>query len=364
MAKAKREILKAMISHISLCPRGANQIQTMYKADDGHEENIVFDTIVKDMTEQGELLAVVYAPDMVDSQGDTASAAVIKEAAYMFGAEGKGIDIRHNEKVLSPEKAYVAESFIIQKGDPRFADTKNYEDEVVDVTGGWGVVFKIEDEDLRSKYRSGEWGGISMGGMMVATNKEDSIGVQLLKAIKGIGKKETKHKTNKSETEDMELTKENLETIAKIASDAIVAANKEAEEKAAEKLKKEQEAGDIGIKFDEPILKAGATDEDRLKYRKCLEMFEMAKTVKSKDPRARFDFDEKCKEIAKAETIEDAVAIVNKQQSSQYESYFVTNQGPETPANKAASTNDNATDLGAEIMEDMKKEKVAKTAAA
>ena len=69
----KRRILKAKISFLSLCPRGMNQIQTMFKSEDGENHEVFLSTLIKgDMTEQGELLAVVYAPDMVDGEGDTA----------------------------------------------------------------------------------------------------------------------------------------------------------------------------------------------------------------------------------------------------------------------------------------------------
>ncbi|MCK5614265.1 terminase, partial [Candidatus Pacearchaeota archaeon] len=44
------------------------------------------------MNEQGEITCVVYAPDMVDSQGDSASAAVIKDFAYDFAKNGGNID--------------------------------------------------------------------------------------------------------------------------------------------------------------------------------------------------------------------------------------------------------------------------------
>lgn len=61
----------------------------------------------------------VYAPDVIDSQGDTMSAAEIRKMAHHFLAEGrvKQIDVQHNNQVCG---AKVVESFIAREGDPTF----------------------------------------------------------------------------------------------------------------------------------------------------------------------------------------------------------------------------------------------------
>jgi hypothetical protein len=136
----------------------------MYKSED---DLVYFDPIVKADMEQGELLAVVYAPNSVDSQDEYADAETIRDMAHNFSKSGLGIDIKHNNTALPKEQAHVAESFIIQKGDPRFAEMKDYSGNPVDVTGGWGVVIKIDDPDLRKQYREGKWLGVSMGGLAI-----------------------------------------------------------------------------------------------------------------------------------------------------------------------------------------------------
>lgn len=359
--KVKRRILKAKISHISLCPRGANQIQTIYKAEDG-DHNISLSTLVKGMSEQGELLAVVYAPDMIDSDGDTASAEVIKEAAYDFGANGKGIDVRHNEEVLPVEKAYVAESFIIQKDDPRFVDTKDYDGNVVDVTGGWGVVFKIEDEGLRKEYREGKWGGISMGGLMLARNEEDTPINKLCRKISEIlgNKKETKSKTKKSENdmtpeEIKKMVEETVVTVMKKSADDAATAATEAAKKAAEETK-------LGLGYAAPVCKDAPSPEDLVKHRKNLEIFELSKKVDASDARAVFEFGEKSKEIAKAK---DVSSVLNKQQDSVYETFYTTNQVTDVNKAQTSVTNPDASDCANDIMADLEKEEAAtKTQAA
>lgn len=159
-----RRITKAKIKHISLVPRGANRFPVIYKAQD---ETVQFDPLVKMDMDAGEITAIVYAPEHRDSQGDIASAEVIKEMAHEFAKSGEGVDIRHDGKVVSKDQAFVAENFIVQKDDGRFQDIKDYDGNPVDVTGAWAVVIKVDDLDLRKAYRNGEWNGVSMGGTAV-----------------------------------------------------------------------------------------------------------------------------------------------------------------------------------------------------
>jgi len=77
---------------------------------------------------------------------------------------GAKLDIRHDGKAIAKEKAFVAESFIIQKGDERFQGWKDYDGKEVDVSGGWGIVVKIDDPDLRKSYREDGWNGVSLAG--------------------------------------------------------------------------------------------------------------------------------------------------------------------------------------------------------
>jgi len=191
-----RRIKKARIKHISLVPRGANQLPVIYKSDD----DIRFATIIKDNIEEGELTAIVYAPETRDSQGDIASAEVIKEMAHDFAKNGEGIDIRHDGQTVDKDKAYVAESFIVQKDDERFSDTRDYDGNPVDVTGAWATVIKIDDESLRQEYRDGKWNGVSMGGTAVVEAE----------------------KTGKSPKGEIEMTKEEMQALLKENNEAVL----------------------------------------------------------------------------------------------------------------------------------------------
>lgn len=170
----KRRIVKVEVDFLSLVPRGANQLRTLYKSDTGRFE---IETLTKLDAEQGVLYAIAYAPEFRDSQGDIASVDVCKQMAYSFAANGAKLDLRHDGKAITKDRAFVAETFIVQKGDPRFTGLASASGTSVDPTGGWGVAIKLEDPELRKWYASGAWGGVSLGGRahVVETNKEGAF---------------------------------------------------------------------------------------------------------------------------------------------------------------------------------------------
>lgn len=150
----------------------------IYKAD---TQTVDFDMLVKegdDFMEKGELTAIVYAPESRDSQGDIASAEVIKQMMYDSARDGVEIDLRHDGAAVSKDAAYIAESFIVQKDDPRFEGITDYDGSPVDPTGAWGTVIKIDDPLLRQKYRDGEWNGVSMGGTAVVESEKSADDVE------------------------------------------------------------------------------------------------------------------------------------------------------------------------------------------
>lgn len=327
----KRQILKAKIGYLSLCPAGANTLRTVWKSAEG-DEDVELQVITKEMTERGELICCVYAPNLEDSQGDRASAEVIKDFAYDYAKNGGNIDIKHNEEALSRDQIFVAESTIIQKGDPRFADMEDYDGDSVDVTGGWGVILKVEDGELQDLYRSGEWGGISMGGMMQVKDISDEH--KVIKMLKDILSNLSIGKTKKQENKDMALTDKQItdlviESIKKTfeARDAVVAKkveeDKTAKEKAAEEAKKKADETKLGLGMNEPVLKANPTEDDIAKHRKNLTIFELSKKVDPKDSLALYEFEKKAKEIASCEKLDE---VLGKQKGSSYERFYQTNQ--------------------------------------
>jgi len=342
--KAERRILKGMIQFISLVPAGANEISTIYKSGD-KEEEVHLSQLTKAMTEEGEIISVVYAPERVDDQGDIASAAVIKDFAHDFMQKGGQIDIRHNEQALSKESIFVAESTIVQKGDPRFADMKDYDGNAVDVTGGWGVILKVNSEELRAAYRSGEWAGTSMGGSMYY-------------------KKVAEGNTNVNSNTENEMDEKE---VIKIATDAAVAAviaiNKEAETKAAEEAKIAKEKADAlaaatpkGLGMAAPVC-ADPSAEGLFQHRKCLKIHELQKTVNPESESEVFEFEVAARKIASATTQEELATVCKKEAGRTYESFFLTNQVPGAPILKESASVGN--EMADAILADIAKEQAA-----
>lgn len=229
--------------------------------------------------DRGELLAVVYAPELRDTQGDIASATVIKDMMYDAAKRGESIDIRHDGKALSKDQIYVAERFIVQKDDARFTDFKDYDGKIVDVTGAWATVLKIEEQALRQKYKDGDWNGISMGGHAdFALDKEDSLADKVVSfLIKKLG-------FSKDEDTDMDaaeyktLMVENNKTLAE-------AIGKSVGEAIAKGEKPNDADDDKNSKTDEdknkaPVFKGDASKaEDVQKHQDALAAWELQKDV-------------------------------------------------------------------------------------
>ena len=65
---------------------------------------------------------IVYAPDQPDAHGDTADAQTIRRAAYQFMREERVHNVDTEHSFNNNGMAYVAESWLVRKGDPMFGD--------------------------------------------------------------------------------------------------------------------------------------------------------------------------------------------------------------------------------------------------
>lgn len=283
----RRRIKKAKIEFISLVPAGANKLQAVYKSDGTVELSAL-----SKLDEQGELLAVVYAPEHEDSQGDVASAAVIKEAAHEFVANGAKIDIRHDGKPVGAERARVAETFIVHKSDARFQGWKDRDGKDVNLEGAWATVIKIEDPALREKYRNGEWAGVSMGGTAIVESEKSDIGdlVQALKAAL------TPPAQNPKQDDDM-----NAEELKKALADTL----KESMAELAKALKPEP-ATPEPKKDEEPVFKGSYDDEKAVrKHSLEVQLHRLRKEVDFSDTDSVNEFLAKSAEIREALGVEE-----------------------------------------------------------
>lgn len=141
------------VSFLSLVKTPATGKGLTLKSKDG-ERPIPFELVHKN-DDMMRAYGVVYAPDQEDAHGDTASADTIRRAATEFMREGrlKNIDAEHS---FTAEMAFVAESWLVRKGDALFADEPE---------GSWAVGIQIGDPDLWKQLKSGELTGISLAGI-------------------------------------------------------------------------------------------------------------------------------------------------------------------------------------------------------
>jgi hypothetical protein len=164
----KKITKKLRVDFISLCAKGKNFMSTLYKADKGEVvPEIALQKATPADLEKGEVRGLVYVPGKADADKDFAETDVVKAMAYDHARRGHKLDLQHDGVPLKPEQAYVAESFLVQKGDPRFEGATDVSGAPVDPVGAWGVVLKLDDEALKTLYREGHWSGLSMGGAAV-----------------------------------------------------------------------------------------------------------------------------------------------------------------------------------------------------
>lgn len=166
------------VDFISLVRKGANKKTILWKSGEG-EPPRSWDVPLSKVDEEKRLVyGVVYSPGEVDSQGDLTDEKQIEKAAHLFMKEsktGSGVDKGHSFQ--AEDGAYVAESWVLRKGDPIFPDEPE---------GSWAVAIKVEDDDLWSSVKKGDIGGLSMGG--VADQIEKAIDFDGAKAVDGFWK--------------------------------------------------------------------------------------------------------------------------------------------------------------------------------
>ena len=142
------------VSFLSLVAAPATGKGLTLKSAKPGERAAAFDLVVKN-DDMMRAYGVVYAPDQEDAHGDTADADTIRRAATEFMREGrlKNIDTEHS---FTAEMAFVAESWLVRKGDALFPDEPE---------GAWAVGIQIGDPDLWKQLKSGDLTGISLAGI-------------------------------------------------------------------------------------------------------------------------------------------------------------------------------------------------------
>jgi len=126
----------------------------MTKNEDGTANFELEVPIVKLQEDDHEVHGVVYAPDEVDAQGDSASSDEIRRAAHKFLEDSRTIGLMHKED--AGPRAKLVESYIMPEN-VRFGNQMVKK-------GTWMMVVKIYDQELWTSVKEGKITGFSMGG--------------------------------------------------------------------------------------------------------------------------------------------------------------------------------------------------------
>lgn len=274
-----RRITHAFVKRLALCKQGKNGLTTLYKSDGTAE----YATITKSDVEKGELLAVFWPKGLADDDGDFSDTdEAIESMTSSLIANGGALDIEHDGNVLKPEQARITEIFSIQSTDERFDEWKDYDGNVVDVTGGAAVKVQIDDPLLRQAHRDGLFDGVSLFGPAAVEQ------VDLLAASKRVA-------ARMGGMQDNEMTKEELQAVldaqdakmTQLVKSAVDEAVKTLTKPNADAEAKAKEVEDAKAKNEEakaPTFTGNALDADDLaEYEKSLRSFELTKAIQSGD---------------------------------------------------------------------------------
>ena len=284
---AKRRIIDASIQFISLCPKGKNKLPVLYKED---SNSVEFNTISKasdDFDDTGELLSLVWIPEYECKDGDVADRDTVKKMCHSFARNGMQLDVRHNEQKLTKEQAYVAQSFVVQKGDPRFKGWKDYQGNEVDATGGWATIMQIDDPKYRQMYRSGEWNGVSLSGPakfeQLAAEDDSELSPEEKLVQRTLRRLEKM--TRKTETGDLDMDKKELQDVLNESNKTLATTVAAAVAEALKPQTKKEDDAKGGKDDGAPVFKGDFTDTDALKkHQEALEEHALRKGVDFNDP--------------------------------------------------------------------------------
>jgi len=216
-----RRIKRAEVKRLALCKRGKNGLQTLYKSDGTAE----YATLTKGDIEKGELLSVVWPKGLADIDGDFSDTKeAIDSIMSSLIANGGAMDIEHDGVVLPRDAVQITEVFEIQANDPRFADWKDYEGVVQDVTGGAAARIQINDPDLRTAYRDGDWDGVSLFGP-AAVEQVDLVAASQRVAARMGGIQESQM-TKEELQAILDAQKSNMADLAKSVVEGVLAGQK------------------------------------------------------------------------------------------------------------------------------------------
>jgi hypothetical protein len=175
------------VTHVSLVHKAANRRTVILKADTEDRPDLREVTILKLDAPKKMVFGIVYAPDELDTQGDMAKQDDIELAAHEFmkTLSLHNVDRDHSFK---NEQAFVAESWIVRKGDELFG---------ADKIGSWAVGIKVQDDALWASIEKGDITGLSMAGtadkiQLSKSDEGDTLVARIITAMKAAFTKQFK----------------------------------------------------------------------------------------------------------------------------------------------------------------------------
>lgn len=273
---AMRRLKNPKVTLVSLVSRPKTGLRAIVKSDGTFE----YPALIKADGERGEILALVYPAERPDADDDIASADVVREMAHSHARTGLALDVQHDGKPLSKSQAFVAESFIVQPGDPRFSGWKDSEGNDVDAAGGWAQVIRLEDPVLRKAFKDGTLSGVSLFG----TAQREPVGDprSVFKALKSLFLREE---------EPPAMTESQIAEIVAKSNKPLL----EAIEGLVKQIKPAAPAAPDAS--DGPVFKGDPDSlEDLLAFQREIEKAEITKGLSSQDPSVRAKALEKAKQ--------------------------------------------------------------------
>lgn len=133
---------------------GSKPSITITKQSDGSIQWELEFPIIKLDNEKRLVGGIVYEPDTVDAQGDSASSTEIEKAAHNFLQDSRTLGLMHKEE--AGPRAKIVESYVAPCN-------MKMENQTIK-KGTWMMVVKVHDNALWDQVKAGKITGFSMGG--------------------------------------------------------------------------------------------------------------------------------------------------------------------------------------------------------
>jgi uncharacterized cupredoxin-like copper-binding protein len=113
------------------------------------------------------IYSIVYAPGELDAHGEYADKSEVEKACYGFMRKSKNNSVDTQHDCVIDKDCFVAENWIVRKGDALFPDKKDL--------NAWAVCIKVDNDEIWQKIKKGEITGVSMWGTGKKIEEDGSV---------------------------------------------------------------------------------------------------------------------------------------------------------------------------------------------